>query len=94
MYINKELERMFENVAEREKKRCELLKHRRNVAAIVDFASSVLRSKKPASQSHGADCDSYVLKCHCSPIRDYKGTVACEMFRKRFSLGKNKTIKK
>ena len=85
LYTNDELRRIYDSVLLREKRRKELSNHRRNVAAIVDFASSVLKRKKPEEQNTGAKEPNRTLQRSNNSMKDYKGTIAGEMFRQRFA---------
>lgn len=83
--MNDELRRIYDSVLLREKRRKELSNHRRNVAAIVDFASSILRREEPKDQNTGVKGQNRALQRSNNLIKDYRGTIAGEMFRQRFA---------
>ena len=90
VYIQDELEEMYDKAEANAKERRKRLNYQRNVAAFVDFASNLVstiareRGKLPTSrikEFKGA------FKVYSSPNRDYKGNILGSMFRARFTPG-------
>lgn len=92
-FVDDELQRIHNSAMEREQERDSANRHNRNIAAIVDFtskllqaldyslASSTLLPSKSGVGSYGK---------YASPPKDFKGTIAGDMFRSRFSLNAGK----
>ena len=99
MCFDNELRRRLNNVMEREKERERLAKHRRNVAAMVDFTSNLLSlvgrgngvRHLPAAVSVAQNNDTYdkVLKRYNDSLKDYKGELAGALLRKRLEANKS-----
>ena len=99
MCFDNELRRRLNNVMEREKERTQLAKHRRNVAAMVEFTSNLLSlvgrgngvRHLPAAVPVAQNNDTYdkVLKRYNDSLKDYKGELAGALLRKRLETNKS-----
>lgn len=86
-YIKKELEQIYSGVSRRREERNEKLKLQRNVAAIVDFVSNLYNvighsMATPSFKNSGNRNKSF--NKYDSNMRDFKGSIAGDMFRARF----------
>lgn len=87
-YIKEELKRMAEGVSIRRSEQQRAERHRRNVAALVDFTSNLINvlgnsgvsSFNQPSKNHKGSFNRFN-----SSLRDYKGAIAGNMFRTRFA---------
>lgn len=92
-YVDDELQRIHSSAMEREQERSSATRHNRNIAAVVDFTSKLLQaldyslasSTRLPSKSGVRSYEKYT-----SPPKDFKGTIAGDMFRTRFSLNTGK----
>ena len=97
-----ELKRRLDGAMAREKERLQQARHRRDVAAMVDFTSNLLslvgRAKgvryMPVSNSlaqHGA-AYATALQRYGETMKDYKGVIAGNLLRERLAAGKRAAI--
>ena len=93
-----ELKRRLNSAMAREKERMQQARHRRDVAAMVDFTSNLLslmgRAKgvrhMPVTNSlaqHGAVYDK-ALQRYDETMKDYKGVIAGTLLREHFAAGR------
>lgn len=97
-YVDNELRQMLDSAMERERERLKKASHRRNVAAMVDFASNLIslvgRSKgvraMPVTNIQSQYHKSYgaALERYNKAMRDYKGIIAGDLFRQRLAANK------
>ncbi len=88
VYIEDELEEIYNKATARAIARRKRLDYQRNVAAFVDFASnlvSTLAREKEKIPSSRAKVLKGAFNLDKSPIRDYKGAIVGNLFRERFT---------
>lgn len=95
VYLETELKHRLDNAMAREKERLQQAKHRRNVAAMVDFTSNLLSlvgrrngvRYMPVTDSlaqYGNDYSKAVQRYNCA-LNDYKGAIAGNYLRERLA---------
>ena len=103
VYFENELKRRLDSAMAREKERLQSAKHRRNVAAMVDFTSNLLslvgREKgaryMPVTNSlaqHGGEY-AKALQRYNGMLNDYKGVIAGNLLRERLAANKQVVAK-
>ena len=78
IYIEKELQEMYNNASMREKER---QRHKRNVAAIADFASNLITILGRTKGNKPHRNNNKIFKKYKTAVTDYKGTIAGDLFR-------------
>ena len=98
VYLETELQQRLDSAMKREKERLQQARHRRNVAAIVDFTSNLLSLAGrrngvrylPVTNSlaqHGNEY-SKALERYNGVLNDYKGVIAGNLLRERLAANK------
>ena len=89
VYVEKELKRIRESASAREKQRQKRLSHQRNVDAVVDFASALLKlSERGGAVKSFLKESNKALERLDASMRDYKGKIAGSVLRAHFMRGK------
>lgn len=98
MDFHAELKERLDNAMAREKERLRQAKHRRNVAALVDFTSNLLSlvgrrygvQYMPVTNSQAQYGNAYnkALQRYNESLNDYKGVVAGNLLRERLATNR------